>query len=300
MADTLEHEQRINLWPTQRAGTLPNAEPTIVERSESLFRADRALTDIANPSLTVFLPDKPNGTSIIVAPGGSYRRVVLDKEGIEIAQALAEKGYTSFLLAYRLPAEGHEDGADAPLADGQRAVRLVRQGAKDWGLDPARVGFLGFSAAGHLGATLIAQHDRVLYDPVDGADDLPARPDFGALIYPVVTMLDGPVHEGSRTALLGEAPTEADKKAYSPELHVTGSAPETFIAFADDDPSVSPQNAIRFYSALHDAGVKAELHIFRDGGHGFGIRQAGELPVARWPDLLEDWLVRIGMGPAPS
>lgn len=297
MADPLIHEQRIPLWPERPAGTPPDLGPQIAERSESLYRADRALTGIVDPSLTVFLPEAPNGTSVIIAPGGSYRRVVLDKEGSEIAAALAEKGVTAFVLAYRLPGEGHAAGADAPLADGQRAIRLVRQGAKEWGLDPDRIGFLGFSAAGHLGASLIAQHDRAFYAPADATDEVSARPDFGALIYPVVTMQDGAVHEGSRSALLGEAPTDAMKDSYSPERHVTADAPETFIVLSDDDPSVPPANAVRFYSALHEAGVKAELHIFRDGGHGFGIRGAGDLPVARWPLLLEDWLTRIGMMP---
>jgi len=297
MAEPLMHEQRIDLWPDRPTGTPSDLQQTITERSESLFRADRALSGIVDPSLTVFLPEVPNGTSVIIAPGGSYRRVVLDKEGSEIAATLARTGVTAFVLAYRLPGEGHAEGADAPLADGQRAMRIVRQRAGEWGLDPARVGFLGFSAAGHLGATLVAQHDYPFYDRLDAADDLPARPDFAALLYPVITMQDKGVHEGSRTALLGEGPTAEAKEAYSPELHVTDTSPETFLLLADDDPSVPPANAIRFYSALHDAGVKAELHVFRDGGHGFGIRGADDLPVARWPALLTDWMVRIGMMP---
>ncbi|WP_410218264.1 alpha/beta hydrolase [Paracoccus sp. (in: a-proteobacteria)] len=294
-AQALVHEQTLPLWPARPASSPVDLEPRIVERSESLFRADRALMGIAESSLTVFLPDRPNGTSMIVAPGGSYRRVVLDKEGVEIAAALAEQGITSFLLAYRLPGEGHEGASDVPLADGQRAVRIVREHAGEWGLDPHRIGFLGFSAAGHLGASLVARHDRQVYDPVDAADEASARPDFAALVYPVVTMMDGPVHEGSREALLGETPSEEAKAAYSPERHVTANAPETFIVLADDDDAVPSENAIRMYQSLHEAGVKAELHIFRDGGHGFGIRGAKGLPVQEWPVLLTNWMDRIGM-----
>ncbi len=294
LAAPLEQEQALPLWPGRPVSSPADLEPTIVERSKSLFRADRALTGIAEPSLTVILPAHPNGTSLIVAPGGSYRRVVLDKEGIEIARVLAERGVTSFLLAYRLPGEGHEGAADVPLADGQRAIRLVRAHAAEWGLDPDRIGFLGFSAAGHIGASLLAHAARETYRAVDEADALSARPDFVALVYPVVTMMDGPVHEGSREALLGAAPTEEAKTAYSPELHVGKDAPETFFVLADDDSSVPPENSIRLYQALHAAGVGAELHIFREGGHGFGIRGAAGLPVEMWPGLLTDWMERIG------
>lgn len=294
-ANALEDEQAIALWPERPASSPADLEPVIVERSESPFRADRALMGIAEPSLTAYLPAEPNGTSLIVAPGGSYRRVVLDKEGIEIARALASEGVTVFLLAYRLPGEGHEGASDVPLADGQRAVRLVRSHAAEWGLDADRVGFLGFSAAGHLGASLATGFARTAYQPVDAADEISARPDFMALVYPVVTMLDGHVHEGSREALLGEAPDEEAKRAYSPELHVSADTPETFMVLADDDSSVVPENAVGFYTALRKAGVKAELHIFREGGHGFGIRGAGDLPVAGWPGLLTRWLDRIGM-----
>lgn len=295
VAQPLAHEQLIPLWPDRPASSPADLEPQIIERSDSLFRADRALMGIAEPSLTVFLPDQPNGTSMIVAPGGSYRRVVLDKEGIEIAQALAAQGITSFLLAYRLPGEGHEGAADVPLADGQRAVRLLRSQAGEWGLDPEKIGFLGFSAAGHLGASLLVGYDRAVYDPVDAADEASARPDFAALVYPVVTMMDGAVHAGSREALLGADPTDEAKAAYSPERHATPDAPETFFVLADDDTAVVADNSILLYQALRAAGVRSELHIFRDGGHGFGIRGADGLPVRQWPALLSDWMGRIGM-----
>lgn len=298
MAEPLSQHAVYPLWDGPPEGTPADLSPTISERSRSLFAPDRALTGINEPSLTAWVPEHPNGAAIIIAPGGSYRRVVLDKEGIEIARALAPLGVTSFLLTYRLPGEGHENRADAPLADAQRAVRLVRRQAAEWNLDPERIGFLGFSAAGHLGASLATGYDRAAYALDDAEQAVSARPDFVALVYPVVTMQDEAVHAGSREALLGEAPSPEQKQAQSPEEHVDSRTPETFIVHADDDPSVSSMNAIAFYSALHQAGVKAELHVYRDGGHGFGIAGAGDLPVAGWPDLLASWLKRIDVLPA--
>ncbi|MET3601611.1 alpha/beta hydrolase [Martelella mangrovi] len=290
--EPLVNEQVISLWNGRPAGTPDTLEPYIVERSKDLFRADRALMGIADPSLTVILPEHPNGTSLIVAPGGSYRRVVLDKEGIEIGKVLANEGVTTFLLAYRLPGEGHEAGPDVTLADGQRAVRLVRAHAEEWGLEPDRIGILGFSAAGHLAASVATAYDREAYAPVDAADSLSARPDFTVLVYPVVTMEDPYAHAGSREALLGKEPTAEDEALYSPERHVTAQTPQTFMVLADNDPSVPSQNAIDFYLALHQAGVPAELHVFSDGRHGFGIRKAADqgMPVAGWPALLGDWM----------
>ncbi len=295
-AEPLTNGEVFNLWPGTAPGTeQATVKPTIIERSKNLFKPDRALTGIITPQLTVMLPPKPNGVSLIVAPGGSYRRVVLDKEGSEIARELAPKGVTIFLLTYRLPGEGHADGKDVPRQDGQRAMRLIRAHAAEWKLDPKRIGFLGFSAAGHLGAELITGFNKQVYEPVDEMDQVSARPDFAILAYPVVSMEDGIAHKGSRLALLGENPSQALKDEYSPELHVTKDTPQTFIVAANDDTSVPTANSVRLFMALHDAGVPAELHIFRDGGHGFGIAGAGKNPVRHWPDLCEWWLKQIGM-----
>ena len=297
MADILEHEAVLPLWNAPYEGTPADLATVVEERSNNLFRADRALMGIVTPSVTAWVPENPNGTSIIIAPGGSYRRIVLDKEGIEIAKALAPLGVTSFLLTYRLPGEGHDNRADAPLADAQRAVRLVRGHADEWSLDPERIGFLGFSAAGHLGASLATGYSREVYQVDNDEQAISARPDFVALVYPVVTMRDEGVHAGSRAALLGDNPTLQQQRNHSPEEHVGTDTPETFLVLADDDPSVPPENAVAFYSALRAAGVKAELHIFRDGGHGFGIVGAQHKPVAGWPQLLAQWMGQLGVMP---
>jgi acetyl esterase/lipase len=299
--ETSSHEgltdgQAIDLWPGMPPGSQTSrATPTVIERSPTLFRPDRALTGIIKPSLTAVLPDQPNGVSMIVAPGGSYARIVLDKEGYEVAKWLCGLGITVFLLAYRLPAEGHQNGPDVPVQDGQRAVRLVREHAAGWGLDPARIGFLGFSAAGHLGASLVASPDKKLVAPNDGIDRHSARPDFAVLAYPVVSMATGVAHPDSRTNLLGENPPPDLIEAHSPDRHVTPVAPPVFIVAADDDAVVPAENSVRFYMALKKAGVAAELHIYKDGGHGFSLEHAPGLPVSRWPRLCEDWLGRIGV-----
>lgn len=295
-AAPLKDRQVIDLWAAVPPGTeASSAKPTITERSKSLFQPDRALTGIVAPTLTALVPEKPNGIAIIVAPGGAYARIVLDKEGREIADWLRPIGVTVFLMTYRLPAEGHADGKDVPLQDGQRAVRLVREHAAEWGLDPQRIGFMGFSAAGHLGATLVGGFDKEVYKPRDAADQRSARPDFAVLGYPVVSMEDGVTHPESRANLIGKSPTPDLIATYSADLQVKKTSPQTFIFAADDDPAVPPDNAVRLYAALHRAGVAAELHIYKEGGHGFGIERAAGLPAAKWPALCEDWLRRIAV-----
>jgi acetyl esterase/lipase len=288
--------QAIDLWPGLAPGSeTSRATPTITERSPTPFRPDRALTGIIKPSLTAVLPKTPNGVSVIVAPGGSYSRIVLDKEGYEVARWLCPLGVTVFLLAYRLPAEGHRNGPDVPVQDGQRAVRLVRHHAGAWGLDPARIGFLGFSAAGHLGASLVAAPDRPLVPARDDIDRVSARPDFAVLPYPVVSMEAGVAHMDSRANLIGNNPSPALVEAHSPDRHVGAAAPPVFIVAADDDAVVPAENSVRFYMALKKAGVAAELHIFKEGGHGFSLEYAPGLPVAGWPRLCEAWMGRIGV-----
>lgn len=292
----LQHLQTLPLWPDKRPqGTPPSLALAVHERSASLFLPDRALTGIVEPSLTVWQPHRPNGTAVILAPGGGYRRIAIDKEGRDIAQVLASQGISVFLLTYRLPGEGHALGAEAPIADGQRAVRLLRHHAPEWQLDPERIGFLGFSAGGHLGASLATRFDRSAYALTDEIDKSSARPDFTALIYPVISMQDDIGHEGSRQALLGTGAGQADRNTWSAEQQVHCDVPEVFLLAADDDEAVSPLNAMRFYSALHTAGVKTELHIFRDGGHGFALAREPELPARCWPELFKEWMVRIGM-----
>ena len=293
----LRDGQEIALWP----GTAPGSDKvtrkeTIRERSRDPAVPDRAVSGITRPTLTAFLPPKPNGAALIIASGGGYQHEVLDKEGLEVARAFTPRGLTVFLLKYRLPGEGHQNAADVPLQDGQRAVRVVRANAAAWGIDPARIGVMGFSAGGHLVAQLGARFSAQANAPaVDQIDRGSARPDFLVLLYPVISMEEGVAHAGSKRALLGAHPAPEQVAAYSPDRHVSKDAPPTLLLLADDDTAVLPENSIRYYQALKRAGVPAELHVFARGGHGFGIRKAAGLPVAMWPDLAWDWMASIGM-----
>jgi acetyl esterase/lipase len=296
-AASLKTRDVVELWP---GGVGPGSEKspaqlTITERSKVAFWPDRIVTGITRPNLTAIVPDTPNGTALIVAPGGAYSRIVLDKEAAEMARWLNPYGVTVLLMQYRLPAEGHVNGSDVPLQDAQRAVRLVRQNAKEWGLDPDKIGFLGGSAAGHMAASLGAAFDRKVYEPVDAADGLSAKPDFLLLLYPVISMEEKITHLESRTNLLGKDPAPDLIKQYSPDQHVTKASPATFIVLAEDDPVVPPENGIRYHNALKAQGVPSELHAFREGGHGFGIRDARQLPVSDWPNLAAAWMRSRGL-----
>lgn len=255
---------------------------------------DRFVTGIAEPLMTVFRPAKPNGGAVLIAPGGGYIRVVIDKEGFEVGHRLAAAGVTCFVLRYRLPAEGWDRPADVPLQDAQRAIRLIRAGVAKWKIDPARVCAMGFSAGGHVMASLATRHGAQVYAPVDAADRLSARPDLSALMYPVIDMARPFAHPGSREALLGAEPTPAQEAAYSPHRHVDATTPPTFMVHAWDDPSVPTENSLNYLAALRAAKIPAEAHIFEEGGHGFGIGLAKGKPAAAWPDLCLAWSARRG------
>ena len=241
------------------------------------------------PTLEIYRPASPNGAAVIVAPGGGYQRVVIDKEGRDTAAWLNSIGVTAFVLKYRLPDEGHEHGRDVPLQDAQRAVRIVRAHATAWGLDAARVGFLGYSAGGHLAASVAFFADRVVYTPVDTADALSARPDFVILGYAVAG------NKGPRPATL-EGLTPRQQLLWEYRIEVTTGAKYLpgFLLQAGDDPAVNSLDAVAIYSALKYARTAAELQLFRRGDHGFGIRDA-QGPSSRWPAFCADWLKEIGV-----
>lgn len=293
----LKDGQAIRIWP----GAAPGSEnlslkEEVVERSKEPAKIkDRYAWKIIDPSLTVYLPEKPNGAGILVFPGGGYQRVVLDKEGDELAPWLKSLGVTFFILRYRLPGEGHLSGADTPLQDAQRAIRLIRKNAPAWGLDPKRLGVMGFSAGGHLASGLGVKYNQELYRPIDDIDAVNARPDFLILGYPVVAMRDQYVHMGSRTQLLGRQPTQEQIDAYSNELLITKDTPQTFIMHASDDSSVPVENSINFYLGLRRARVSVEMHLFKDGGHGYSIRSTYGKTCEQWPVLCGQWLKSIGI-----
>lgn len=282
--------ETIELWPNGVPGG-PPAPPTerVTERSEDPAYNDRFVAGIARPRMALFRPQRPNGAAALIMPGGAYERVVIDKEGYELARLLAGAGVTCFVLFYRLPGDGWAAGPDVALGDAQRAVRLIRHRADDFGLDPARLCVIGFSAGGHACADLVARFDAPVYPMVDAADRLSARPDAAAPIYPVVSMSAPLAHRRSRERLIGaDASTELER-AHSPHLHVRLDSPPVFLLHAEDDDSVPVANSLLLRDALRQKGVPVETHLFPDGGHGFGLRLARGRSVEDWPRLLVGW-----------
>jgi len=286
------------LWP----GAAPGSEEvklveTVIERSKDSSIHDRALVGITQPTITAFLPDKPTGAALLVAPGGAFRRVVIDKEGLEMAQYFSKRGVAVFVLKYRLAAEGHSNRTQVALQDGQRAMRLIRANAAAFKVDPSKIGVMGFSAGGHVAAMLSTYAEEKAYEPVDEADRASAKPDFQILVYPFLMVDAASVRQGPADAPI---PNDADSALItrlSLEKQVSPKIPETLIIQADDDKTVPSFHAIAYYSALRKAGVKAELHVFRDGAHGFGIRGVKGKPASVWPELAEKWMTAIGVRP---
>ena len=287
--------ETIDLWPKGAPGK-PRTQlaETVNERSTDAQLTDRAVFGISRPRMAVFRPVRPNGAALLVTPGGGYKWVVVDKEGYEIARYLAARGFTVFVLFYRLPGEGWAAGPDVALADAQRAIRLIRHRARDFGVDPERVGAMGFSAGGHVCADLVARFATPTYTPVDAADRLSPRPIIGAPIYPVVSMTAPAAHPGSRELLVGRGATPALEAAHSPDRNITAAAPPCFIVHAEDDDVVPADNSLFLRAALRAKGVAVELHLFAAGGHGFGLRRAIGKPVGAWPELFIAWAATVG------
>ena len=286
----LAPDASIPLWPAHHIKAPPGLVEQVVQRSNDPNASDRMLEGITQPRLDVFRAAKPNGAAIILAPGGGYRYVVIDKEGYELARWLSARGVTVYVLFYRLPGDGWVNGADVPLADAQRAVRIVRSRAKIDRIDPARIAFGGFSAGGQVATSLLTRFDAKVYDPVDAADSLSARPDALAAIYPVVSMDPAIAHAVSREKLVGANPDAAREKLYSPERNVRADQPPLWLLHAEDDSVVKIENSVRLREATRGVGAPSEAHFFESGGHGFGLMKTVGLPVAIWPELLWNWL----------
>jgi acetyl esterase/lipase len=276
---------RIALWPGRPPGSSGSPPAAPAGWPEAYKRS------VAMPELHVFPATRSNGASIVVMPGGAYWFVSVMNEGAELAPLLNERGYTVFVLTYRLPGEGWQARSDVPLQDAQRAMRLVRSRAKEFRLDPAKVAALGFSAGGHLAATLATRHGEKVYSAVDTADSLDARPWAAGLIYPVITLKDPWTHEMSRQLLLGDKPSAAQVDRRSAELHVDAATSPLFLCHAFDDTAVPVENSLRMLSAMREAKRPVEAHLLQEGGHAFGIGRKGT-PSALWVDTLCNWLDR--------
>ena len=285
----------VRLWP----GTPPDGEGVkLTLKFTDTVEADgfhvRAVSQIQTPGFFVYRPTKPNGLGLLIIPGGGYAAQGMDRGGREIAQHFAALGITCFVLRYRLPGEGWANRSEVPLQDAQRAMRLIRHNAAAYGVDPARLAAIGFSAGGHLSAMLAMRYATQSYLPVDAADTLSARPLVAVHMYPVITMGEG-AHQGSRDKLLGENPSPEAVTRYSLEKNVAAETVPSFIVLPADDEVVLPfDNGIAFYEALQAAKIPSQMHIFQEGGHGFSLHWTKGKPAAAWPSLFLTWAAAHG------
>jgi acetyl esterase/lipase len=277
---------RIALWPGDPPGVAGYAQQALPADWSPVF-----LRNVAKPDLRVFRPARPNGQALLVIPGGSYTFVSVMNEGVDVAQRMMEYGVTAYVLTYRLPGEGWTNRSVVPLQDAQRAMRVIRAQAPQTGIDRDRVSVVGFSAGGHLAATLATAHAEHTYEPVDTADELDPRPAAAGLIYPVVTLEKPFTHEQSREHLLGESPSEEAVARRSAERRVTAATPPVFIAHAFDDLAVPVENSLGFMNAMRAAHRPVEAHFFQEGGHAFGVGYPNS-PSALWMELFASWLQR--------
>ena len=271
----------ITLWPGEAPGEKGDIgeEQDMTKPTDGLIEGKRVirLGNVSRPTLTVHRPppDKDTGAAVLVCPGGGYHILAMDLEGTEVVEWLNSIGVTGVLLKYRVPARKGRERHEAPLQDAQRALGLVRHRAAEWGLDPRRIGVLGFSAGGHLSAMLAGHPVERTYAPVDDADKASCRPDFMLLIYTAYLTL---AKEGDRVPA---------------EFNVSSNSPPTFLAQTQDD-SVRVESSVGYYLALKNAKVPVEMHLYPTGGHGYGLRPSKHA-VTTWPQRAEEWLRGLGV-----
>ena len=282
--------QILKLWPDGIPGSI---------RSETYFEESTVTGDIVSlyekvtdPSLLVFLPPVENatGTAVLICPGGGYGVLAFDHEGFAIARWLNSNGIAGIILKYRLPSDMiMKDKSVGPLQDAQEAMRIIRRNASQWKISPHRIGVIGFSAGGHLASTLSTHFAEKVYDVKDTTS---ARPDFSLLIYPVISFDSSFTHAGTRQNLIGDKPSEYTIRYFSNELRITRNTPPAFLVHSSDDKVVPVKNSIVYFEGLVRNNIRAEMHIFEKGGHGYGLAVNRETESA-WPQLCLSWLKEI-------
>ncbi len=269
----------------------PNGAPNHngMDEPEEKFEGVR-VRNVSEAEMYVYLPEKEKntGAAMVICPGGGYWIEAMDHEGYQMAEWLQERGVAGIVLKYRLPYGHHE----IPSGDARQAMRIVRSNAEEWGIHPEKIGIAGSSAGGHLASTVGTRFDYGNKESSVPLDKISSRPDFMLLLYPVITFREEFGHMGSRKNLIGEGNNWELVEKYSNELHVSPETPPTFLVLADDDKSVVPRNSVEFYLALKKNNVPAEMHIFAEGGHGFGMNKK-TLPVDNWPELFYNWLKAV-------
>lgn len=284
----LSAQQTVPLY----SGNVPNSKPAQDEEKSEMSGGITRVSKISRPTLTIFPAEKniATGTAVIIFPGGGYRINAIDHEGFFVAQKFNEYGITAFVVKYRLPDDATMENKEfGPLQDAQQAIKVVRQRAREWNVNPERIGIIGFSAGGHLASTA-GTHFAQRFIP--NAENVNLRPDFMMLIYPVISFQDSIAHMGSRENLIGKSPLKEKIDFFSNELQVTAQTPPTFLVHASDDAAVKPQNSIVFYEKLIHHHVPAELHIYQRGGHGFGLNNKTTSEL--WMDRCKNWMTANG------
>lgn len=282
----LRAQENVLLYP----GAIPGSKPTPVDFKEVIENGKDGIlrvSKVSQPTLSVFLPakEKATGAAVIICPGGGYGILAIGHEGYDVAKRFNEIGVAAFVLKYRLPDDAIMlDKSFGPLQDAQEAIYELRKHAAKWNINPAKIGIMGFSAGGHLAASLTVHYDDV---KIENKEKLDLRPDFSVLIYPVISFRESP-HTGSAKNLAGPNLTEAQKDYFSNEKYVNARTPVTFLVHANDDQTVPVENSVVFNRAAVKAGVKSEMHLYQGGGHGFGLNN--ETTADQWFDRLVNWM----------
>lgn len=281
----LHAQQTIPLYD----GKIPNSKPyETKEVWEPQDNGDTIVHFTSQPTLTVFLPDKKivNGTAVVICPGGGYWVTSIVKEGFAVAKEFNKWGVTAFVLKYRIPNDSSMgDKKIGPLQDAQRAIQLVRMHAKEWNLNEDKIGIMGFSAGGHLASTA-STHFNHSY--IENSSNINLRPDFSILIYPVISFQDSIGHIGSRDQLIGQNPPKQLLDSFSNEVQVTAQTPPTFLVHATDDDVVPVMNSVVYYEHLLQFKIPAEMHIYKSGGHGFGMINSTTKDL--WMERCKNWM----------
>ena len=268
----------------------------VIKQKIDFDESGRIYRKVANPQIWYYPSQKSKSVkdkaAVLIIPGGGYEALWIDKEGVDVAKWLNGLGISAFVLKHRIPYwEGKECRSDVALADAQRAMRIIRKNSKKWEINPKKIGVLGFSAGGHLASTLSTHHDQGIRRSNLEIEKFASRPDFSILIYPVVTMKQPYVHMGSRKSLIGKVPSNEIVEYFSNEMQVKADTPPAILIHSDNDLGVLVENSVNYYLALRKHKIPAALHVWEDGGHGYGLAK-GQGSIKDWPNICQNWMIQ--------
>ena len=268
----------------------------VIKQKIDYDESGRIYRKVGNPQIWYYpsqkLKSSKDKAAVLIIPGGGYEALWIDKEGVDVAKWLNGLGISAFVLKHRIPYwEGKECRSDVALADAQRAIRIIRKNSKKWEINSKKIGVLGFSAGGHLASTLSTHHDQGIRRSNLEIEKFASRPDFSILIYPVVTMKQPYVHMGSRKSLIGKVPSNEIVEYFSNEMQVKADTPPAILIHSDNDLGVLVENSVNYYLALRKHKIPAALHVWEDGGHGYGLAK-GRGSIKDWPYICQNWMIQ--------